>query len=163
MEKYINQSSSLVRLRCYKFGVSGFNPATCFAWYSRWGLLFNFTFNLRCCCSTPRVLFNSVATVLLPVFYHEEKQVFHFFLWYSRVAFIFSDSVIHRCHLLTKFQRSHGRQGQPKMANKKRIFKQAVVHQLITTTWLDPQKMNCANLITWVSTNRRGPTSNNLL
>ena len=79
MEKYSNQSSSLVRLRCYKFRVSGFNPATCFAWYIRWGLLSNFTFNLRCCCSTPRVLFNRVATLLLPVFYHEEKQVIHFF------------------------------------------------------------------------------------
>ena len=54
-----------MRLRCY-LQVSSFRLQTG-NWYSRWKLCFNSTFNFRCSCSAPCVVFNSVATVLLPV------------------------------------------------------------------------------------------------
>jgi len=73
-----------VTLRFFKFRVSSFNPATCFANYNSWGLCFNFTFNFRCCCSTPRFLFKSV--IQLPLCCQEEKQVLQFFVGYCRVA-----------------------------------------------------------------------------
>ena len=86
-----NQSSSLVRLRCY-LQVSSFRLQTG-NWYSRWRFCFNSTFNFRCSCSAPCVVFNSVATVLLPVCCLGVKPG----------SPIFSHFVVHQYQLLINF------------------------------------------------------------